>query len=502
MKRPATPTLRWGLLAGLAGAVLALGQAPFDIPAVALAGLAMGIWTVAQTRTAKQSAVVAWSLGFGYFLVCLHWIVEPFLVDPVRHGWMAPFALVLLPGGLALFWGCAGALSAMWRSPALRALGFGSALALLEIARGYILTGFPWTLIGTLWLDTPAAQSARVLGVHGLGAVTLLALSAAVAIWTARQGAARALALAPLLTTVAALVVYGQSLPPAPAAPPDAPTLRLVQPNAAQHLKWDPEFVRAFYDRKLDLTAGSGAPADLVIWPETAISQPLSTADRVLAEISQFAGGAPVILGANRWRPEGPANALVVVGDDGAISALYDKAHLVPFGEYVPFGDLAARIGIRGLAAREGGGFAPGPGPVLLDLGPLGRVLPLICYEAIFPQFGRTLAAEADWMVQITNDAWFGRFAGPQQHLAIARIRAIERGMPLVRVANTGISAIIDARGTVLNALPLNEAGALDAALPPKLGATPHVRWGDAPATVLLIVLFLSLLLLRRRNSD
>ncbi|MEM9395536.1 MAG: apolipoprotein N-acyltransferase [Pseudomonadota bacterium] len=495
------PASRSVLLAGLSGAIAALGHAPFGFPMFALAGFAVGVWVVAQSDGWRRSSFLGWAFGFGYFLVCLHWIVEPFLVDPPRHGWMAPFALLLLPGGLALFWGAAGALSAVLVRPARRAVGFGLALALAEIARGYVLTGFPWALFGSIWLDTPIAQSARVLGLHGLSTLTVLSAAGSVAVWCALSGTSRVLALLPATLILSVLFVYGASLPPAPNAVDSAPILRLVQPNAEQHLKWEPDYVRIFYQRQLDLTLGTGT-ADLVIWPETSIAQPLGTAGPVLEQISRFSGGAPVIVGANRWRPEGPGNSLAVIAEGGVIEALYDKAHLVPFGEYIPMGDFAAQFGIKGLAAREGGGFAPGPGPQLIDLGPLGTALPLICYEAIFPQFGRTLAPDADWMVQITNDAWFGRFAGPQQHLAIARFRAIERGMPLVRVANTGISAVIDARGALVDALPLNEAGALDVPLPPKIGTTPHVRVGDWPAVALLFVSFLSLLAFGRRTGD
>ncbi len=484
-----------------AGGLTALGQAPFGLTLVSLFGLGVGIWTVSEARAWRSAAAFGWAFGFGYFLVCLHWIVEPFLVDPVRHGWMAPFALVLLPGGLALFWGTAGALATRLRPGAARRLGFAAALALAEVARGYVLTGFPWALLGSIWLDTAVAQSARFLGLHGLSALTVMTIACTLALWSALEGPRRSLAAVPLVGVFGALFVYGLPHTAPVPAPSDAPLVRLVQPNAAQDLKWDPEFVQVFYERQLTLSTGE-IQADLIVWPETAISQPLGSASSLLEQISRFTQGRPVILGANRWRLDGPANALAVIGPRGEIEALYDKAHLVPFGEYVPLGNVAARLGIRGLAAREGGGFAPGPGPQLLDMGRLGIALPLICYEAIFPQFGRTLSQRADWMVQITNDAWFGRFAGPQQHLAIARFRSIERGLPLIRVANTGVSAMIDARGRVLEALPLNTTGALDAALPSRLSVPPHARWGDTPTVLILIVLFSSLLILRRGSSD
>ncbi|MBD3766142.1 MAG: apolipoprotein N-acyltransferase, partial [Rhodobacterales bacterium] len=179
---------------------------------------------------------------------------------------------------------------------------------------------------------------------------------------------------------------------------------------------------------------------------------------------------------------------------------VYDKHHLVPFGEYMPAGDLAyGMFGIAAFAAQQGAGYSPGPGARVLDLGgALGRVLPLICYEAVFPQDLHAAPERADWILQVTNDAWFGRWSGPFQHLAQARLRAVEQGLPLIRVANTGVSAVIDARGRVLRALPLGEAGFLDAALPAALPAPPHARWGDGPLVLLLAGLGLGLAVRRR----
>jgi apolipoprotein N-acyltransferase len=181
-------------------------------------------------------------------------------------------------------------------------------------------------------------------------------------------------------------------------------------------------------------------------------------------------------------------NSLAVFAPDGTVTAVYDKHHLVPFGEYIPLGDLASEwFGITAFAARDGNAYSAGPGPRLVDLGPgLGRVLPLICYEAVFPQDLRGVPGRPDWLLQVTNDAWFGRLTGPYQHLAQARLRSIEQGLPMVRVANTGVSAVIDARGRLRAAIPLGRAGFVDARLPGTLTAPPYARWGEVPVLLLL----------------
>ncbi|WP_201132428.1 apolipoprotein N-acyltransferase, partial [Rhodovulum imhoffii] len=284
--------------------------------------------------------------------------------------------------------------------------------------------------------------------------------------------------------------------------PADTPVVvRLVQPNAAQHLKWRPDMVPVFFERLMDATARPADPApDIVIWPETSVPYLLNHADDVMGMMADAAGGGPVMFGAQRRDRQGVYNSLAVIDAQGRVSHLYDKHHLVPFGEYLPFGGVLGAIGLKGLAARDAYGYTPGPGPRLLDLGPAGRVVPLICYEAVFPEDLRAPGGRPDWVVQITNDAWFGRLTGPYQHLAQARLRAVERGLPLVRVANTGVSAVIDARGRVLDSLPLNTAGALDAGLPGALPPTPYARGGDWPAVFAFFLLFALFAAARRQK--
>ncbi|RVT85764.1 apolipoprotein N-acyltransferase [Rhodobacteraceae bacterium CCMM004] len=477
-------------LAAAAGAVAALGQVPVSLVPLGLAGLALGCATVLSAPGWRGAATAGWALGVGYFAVTLHWIVEPFLVDVARHGWMAPFALVFTAAGFALFWGAAAGLArrlcggAGWRGP----LGWAVAMAAAEALRSTILTGFPWALTGYVWSEGPAAQIAAVTGAFGLTLLTLL-LAAAVAAAVCWGLAAGALALAAAWVGPLALgAAVAAALPPLPPTAPDAPTVRLVQPNAPQRLKWHPDHAPGFFARQLGYTAAAGAP-DLTIWPETSIPYLLTEDHPALRRIAAEADGRPVVVGAQRLDGVRAYNSLAVVGAGGALLDLYDKHHLVPFGEFMPLGDLAAALGISGLAARDGNGFSAGPGPRLIDLGPLGRALPLICYETIFPRNVAGAPERPDWLLQITNDAWFGTFSGPYQHLAQARMRAIEFGLPMLRAANTGVSAVIDARGRVLAEIPLGAAGYLDRPLPPAAPPTIHARTGHWPFWIVLGVL-------------
>jgi len=264
-------------------------------------------------------------------------------------------------------------------------------------------------------------------------------------------------------------------------------TLRLVQPNAQQALKWDDAQAEVFFNRLIDATAARPSP-DYVIWPETALPYLLEYEPDLQRVISQAAGGAVVIFGRQRIDGDRGYNSLSVLSPGGVEVALYDKHHLTPFGEYIPFGDVAYDwFGLSAFAAQIGNGFSAGAGPQIIDLGAGGKMLPLICYEAVFPQNLRAGGARADWLLHITNDAWFGTLTGPYQHAAQARLRAIEQGLPMVRVANTGVTAVYDARGRLRADLPFGIEGHLDTVLPSPLPITPYARWGDWIALVLLI---------------
>lgn len=502
------------------GALAALGQAPFSLTGLSFAGFAAAFLVFSGISRRGRAFAAGLAFGCGYFGLALHWIVEPFLVDMARHGWMAPFALALMALGMSLFWGGAFALARPGGRAALVVTLTGA-----ELLRAYLFGGFPWAMPAHALVDSLAGQGAAWLGPHGLN---LLLLASAAAL----SAAPRQLALAGLGAGFLALSLWPL---PAPAPPANGQTqtaagqlaagqtiVRLVQPNVPQHEKWDPEFMPVHFDRALTLTrtggaggsakaAGAGSDTgsdtgpqavrpDLIIWPETSVPAPLGQSSRSRAAIARAANGAPVLVGMLRYDGLRIYNSAVLLDARGSATQVYDKHHLVPFGEYVPMGDFLARFGIAGLAAGQGRGFSAGPGPELLDFGALGRALPLICYEAVFPQDLRGLAQRPDFLVQITNDAWFGQFSGPYQHLDQARMRAIEQGLPLLRAANTGVSAVIDAQGRLVASVALNTEGVIDAALPPKAAPTVYAATGDAPLAVVIALVCLAGL--RRRGHE
>lgn len=473
------------------GALASLALAPWHfLPGLPLA-LAVAGWLLLRASSAGQAALAGWLFGLGYFAFGLSWIVEPFQIDPDRHAWMAPFALVFLAAGLALFWGgafglaarlCAGA----WRIPMLVVLW-----SLAEIARAYVLTGFPWAAFGQLWLDTPAARLLPLIGPQGLALLTLAAF-VPLALLAQRRPLAGGLPLA-----LSALAVF--AAPEPPAARLTDKVVRIVQPNAPQNLKWHPDHRWDFVRRAVGFSAAEPRP-DLIVWPETAVPLLLNRADETLQAIAETAHGVPVLLGIQREEDGAYFNSAVLLDASGAVAATYDKAHLVPFGEYVPFGNFMARFGIHGFASQAGAGYAAGPGAEVMDL-PVGTALPLICYEAVFPQDVNAAAARPQMLVQITNDAWFGTRSGPYQHLVQARMRALEQGLPMIRAANTGVSAMIGPDGALLDSLPLGKAGSLDARLPQPLEATPYSRSGDWPVLLLCLAAALVLALGQRGRA-
>ncbi|MCC7321785.1 MAG: apolipoprotein N-acyltransferase [Rubellimicrobium sp.] len=484
----------------VAGAMIALGQVPWGMAWLALAMLAV-VFALPLPARMGAAALRGWALGFGHFLLALEWITQPFMVDPARDGWMAPFGLLFMTGGLALFWGAAFAL-ASWGARRSRLPG---PLVLVlcwagaEMLRAHVMTGFPWAMIGHVWSATPLAATVALWGAQGLTLLTL-ALAAVMgaglrAGW--RQGArAAVLVLVPPAALLGAMPVLDPG--PAPAPDPAAPRVRIVQPDVPQRDKTDPAAVPVYTRRLLDLTARPGRP-DLVVWPETALPWLLDSMPDVLAMVAGAADGAPVALGVQREEGGRYFNALALVGAGGEVLSVYDKHHLVPFGEYVPLGDLMARWGIHGLAASEGGGYSAGPGPALIEVPGIGPAMPLICYEGIFAQEVGAAPGRARFLLLVTNDAWFGDLVGPYQHFALGRLRAIEQGLPMVRAANTGVSAMIDAQGRVIESLPLGQAGIIDAALPPALAPPLYARTGDWPVVAAILAGLAAALGMRRR---
>lgn len=480
------------------GALASYAQAPVSAfwllpPLIAAATLLH----VAAARP-RDAALVGWLFGVGYFLPGLVWIGEAFLVDAERFAWMRPFAVTLLPMFLSLYWAAAFA-AAAWLSRRLReddalfgAIALSAIWAAAELARGHLLTGFPWGLFSFGWVDAAAAQSAAWFGTYALNAVIILS-GAALAAALRRSGRWRWSAIGLAVVPLAALTLLGWLRLPEPAPDdPQAPLVRLVQPNIPQREKWTAEHVERNLSRLIALSQSpreDGAAPDLVVWPETATPYQVArdTGFRS-AVIERMPAGAALVLGSLRSEGEGETrwyNSLFVLGDGGAIDAVYDKHHLVPFGEYLPFQKTLEALGLSQLAWTSG--FAAGPGPRVLELAGGLRAAPLICYEAIFPQDMPGPEGRVDLLLQITNDAWFGDSAGPRQHLAQARWRAIEHGVPLLRAANTGISAAIDAHGRVLASAALDVIGIVDIRAPAALAPTLYARYGETGFALILL---------------
>ncbi len=496
--------------AALAGGVLAaLAFPPFGfLPG--LAGFALILWALDRPapHPLRAAAFRGWLAGLGYFSVSVAWIVEPFLVDERTHGWMAPFALVLMAGGLSLFWAAAGA---AWRrlrpQGGARVLVFAGAFAGAEWLRGHLLTGFPWNLPGEAWpAGSPLSQGAALVGAYGLTWITLVLAAAPAWILDPGTPGRRLSRAATVMVPALVLFAWGAHRIAGTPAGEAGPRVRIVQADIDQKTKWRPENLPSILRTYVDLTRRPAAQApDIVVWPEGAL--PAIINDLMIPGqgwretlASALAPGQVLAMGANRAevRPDGGVayhNSLVVLegtGSDLAVAGVYDKHRLVPFGEFIPLGDLAGRIGLRSLVHMPED-FTAGPPPRPLQLARLPAFQPMICYEALFPGFTRGAARRAGerpaWILNISNDAWFGRASGPWQHLNMARYRAIEEGLPIVRSTPTGISAVIDSSGRLIGpVLGLGTVGVIDQPLPAARPPTPYVRFGDVPFLVLLLI--------------
>ncbi|MEM6387461.1 MAG: apolipoprotein N-acyltransferase [Pseudomonadota bacterium] len=472
----------------------ALGHAPFHLWYVAFAGFAAVFWAVSQAGSRGHAFRLGWLAGVAYFAVALHWIVEPFLVDAATHGWMAPGALVLLAGGLALFWGLAGwsAYLVVGRSTSRAAFSFAVTLVACELLRGHAFTGFPWATPAYIWTETPVRMASAYLGTYGLTFATLLCAASVATARTRRLNGAVA------LVAIVALFGAGQFRTTDGSVQTELGRVGIVHPNVPQTEKWVRTEVPEHIDRMLTLTRSLAEPdedVDMIVWPEVSVVYPLDTAGPVLTAASAAAQEIPVMLGINRREDEDWYNALIELDGDGSVVETYDKVHLVPFGEYIPF-----RLGfLRAMAATSSNGFSAGEAVRLLDT-PLGKALPLICYEGIFPGHVFQAKARADYILLVTNDAWFGTFAGPFQHLDQARFRAAEQGLPVVRAANAGVSTVIDRYGNYSQSLGLNDIGSLSQPVvtgPPTL----YARTGDLPLYILLVLTLGALTMTKSRNS-
>jgi apolipoprotein N-acyltransferase len=479
------------------GALAALALPPFSFwPFLITFALLLRLLRLCARR--RQAFMLGWCFGFGYFVVGLYWVAIAFFTDAERFGALAVPAVLLLCAGLALSVGLAAWLSVLrrWQSVSAHALVFALAWTAGEALRTHLFGGFPWNLIGYSWVGTPVAQSGAVIGVYGLGLASV-AIAALPALLLERDaGARRWLPVAASLMVLALAWLGGAwRLAGAEAATVPQVHLRLVQGNIPQHHKWDPALRAQWFQRHLDLSLDPDRAITHVIWPESATPYSIEGERLVRQKIAEVVPDhGYVITGGERFdlesEPPRAWNSLFVLDAAGNVVASYDKRELVPFGEYLPLRGVLERIGFEKVT-RGSIDFQPGTGPALLEVPGLPPFRPLICYEVIFSGEITGEGPRPDWLLNITNDAWFGDSSGPYQHLAMARMRSIEEGLPLVRAANTGISAVIDPWGRELARLPLGESGVLDVELPKPLPEpTVFGRYEHWPLVLLVLVTF------------
>ncbi len=475
-----------------AGAASALAFAPIHAVPVLLASFPVLAWLIGA-GTLRQAFWTGWAFGFGQFAAGLYWIGASFAYAG-QFGWIAGgLAVGGLSGGLAVLPGLAAAAARWFRPPASRLVALGTAWALAEGFRSWLLTGFPWNLTGQVWAFTvPTLQPVAWIGTHGLGAATVFAALAPAAL-ASRQGRLGMLLPAPLAAALF-LGLLRDNVRTLDLG--EGPIVRIVQGNVPQADRLDPNRHGQNLLQYVDAsrTAPSGTGPKLVIWPEAVL--PFDpTAREDVRRVIQHAipGAARLATGAFRIDPETGSvfNSLFFLTPEGRVEAVYDKVHLVPFGEFLPFADWLP----GSMLPVTGRGIHAGAARTRVALPGFPPVAPAICYEIIFPA-STGGSDRPGWLLNVTNDAWFGRTSGPHQHLAQARIRAVEEGLPVIRAANTGISAVIDARGRILAHLELGRRGVIDHPLPVPEKPPLHAVAGDLPLfgglTALLLLLFLA----------
>jgi apolipoprotein N-acyltransferase len=501
----------------LAGSLSVLAHAPFHLWPVLFLTLPVLVWLVdgiterhtqthsqtGQNRKSlfKKAAATGWAFGFGYFLFGLYWIGKAFLVEAGIYIFLMPIAMTLMPAGLALFYALAIGFAALfWRPGLSRVLILAVLLAITEWLRGHILTGFPWNALGHVFAgEAGLSQLSSLLGPYALSffCVLIFTSPAIAADKKSPKNINFSMAKPPLViaTLLLAASLWGhQRLSAAVDENVDGVRLRLVQPNIKQVDKWRPGNAAPIYRTMLKMSGQQTktTPQGLagithLIWPESALPFFMARSKDALQGIDNLLpNNTTLITGAMRHKTTGKTkkgreraifNSLFIVDDKAKITQTFDKKHLVPFGEYLPFHGALEQIGLRKIVQVRGH-FEFGQQPRLIKLKNVPPFAPLICYEVVFPDEIIEDGERPSWLVNLTNDAWYGVSTGPYQHFVQSRIRAIEQGLPMVRVANTGISGVIDPYGRVRQSLPLASAGIIDAALPAAISKTIYARYG------------------------
>ncbi len=463
------------------GIILALAHPPVSIPYVSIFVLA-SIGQYWHMKKPKQRAgfFLGWFFGFGYFFISLLWIIEPFLVRPEKTGILAPFALILLAAFLSTFWGLAfwcTSLKNDYESKFKSLLKLAAFLSLAELLRSFLFTGFPWVILGVSFVETPLGQTLSIFGPYWLTSIIIfLSFSGLIGV--------KGFLIAAI--SFSTLALYGEIRLKENIRLEPVVKVRIVQPNINQKIKWHPDLASSHLKKLIKISQNNLAEIDLIIWPETAVQFFLEYQKDFSNQVSKNIGKA-MILGARKYSKENHElfNSAYVLNNEGKIQDSYDKKHLVPFGEYIPFAPLVKGFGFWGLENHEITGFSVGKRPSKIHFADLPTFAIMICYESIFSYEVDENISGADWLIHLTNDAWFGSYSGPQQHLMHAQARAIEQGLSLLRSANTGISAAIDPHGRIVSRLNLNTQGYFDVELSRKID-TIYSSWGAKKWNTLL----------------
>jgi apolipoprotein N-acyltransferase len=518
--------LSWGwrraAIAFFAGAVSVLALAPFDLWPVLFLTFPVAVWLIDGSAAGRlggvpAAAIAGWFFGLGYFLAGLYWIGHAFLVDAKTFGWLLPFAVTALPAGLAIFTAAGFAFARLiWPRGAMRVIALAVALTVAEWLRGHVLTGFPWNSYGyALTGPLVLAQTASLLGLWGLTflAVAIFASPATLADETSGTRR-RSLPLASAVVVLALMAGFGAwRLSQNPTRFADNVRLRIMQPNLPQDEKFNYAARQKIMRHYLSLSERATGPQSAglrdvthLIWPESAFPFFLTREGDAMAQIAELLpAGTVLITGAARAADPSPDkrtrayNSVYVIDHDGTVLSVYDKVHLVPFGEYLPFQAALEKLGLMQLTKLPGG-FLPGDRPRTHEAPGAPRFLPLVCYEIVFPGAVVPSGDRPGWLLNVTNDAWFGISPGPYQHFQQAKIRAVEEGLPLVRAANNGISAVVDPLGRIVRQLPLATEGVLDSPLPRPAAPTVYARFGDSIAAMMLALFLLIVMRYRART--
>ena len=487
------------VLAALLGAVASFAMPPYSCLAMLFFAGILFLWLLLAAKNKKQATMLGFCFGFGFFALGLAWVNNAILLFAPHLSFLTPLVVI----GFGIWGGSFIAVAALiafcfrnnkWAF----ILSFAAAFMLMEWVRSWLWTGFPWNLTALAWDKSDyVMQSLALFGAYGLGLMTWILIGVLAIIPFIKKKADVIAVLVFFSVVVGGLYGYGFArLLNADKKFDDVITVRLVQPNVKSQLTWDKKRAEKDFADLIALTKDGIDENGVthVIWGETAVPFPLydgsPAVEKIIKELPFY---LTIISGTVRKDDKGVYNSAVVINSQGKIVGTYDKSHLVPFGEYVP---------LRGILPLEKftagmGDFTAGSGPSLIEIPYAGNISMLICYEVIFPAAVKKEGTRPDWLLNLTYDGWYGASAGPYQHFAAARMRAIEEGLPLVRVASTGISGVIDPYGEVVESLPLDTRGVLDIRLPIAIeNGTLYGDFGNAiPLGLALAVLLASLLL-------